>query len=336
MAQGTTAQQGAQSLQFGQGGQPQQGTQQPQTQLVSQNPTALKRMSEETVGQVLSRVNAMQNSGELVMPEGYNAGNALKSAWLYLQTIENGRGIKVIDSCTKESICDCLLQMCVNGEYPMKHFYFIPYGNKLTFQERYLGKLMRTKRDTDVENVYAQCVYENDNFIYTVDEFGRYQLVKHETSLDNIDIAKIKAAYAIVKYRNGDKQMIVMTRQQIQKSWEQSPTGGKSKAHNNFTDEMCKRTVISRACKVDVDSAPDRGFHINQGTEDDNFSMLPPDAAEAERALANSGGSRAALPNSRPDAFEATAEYEDVTDAAPDNAMPAPKAPTAKGRECPV
>lgn len=332
--QTTTAQQGAQSLQFPQNGTQQKPTPQgTQVQAVSQNPTALKRMSEETVGQVLSRVNAMQESGELVMPDGYKAGNALKSAWLYLQTIENGRGIKVIDSCTKESICDCLLQMCVNGEYPMKHFYFIPYGNKLTFQERYLGKLMRTKRDTDVENVYAQCVYENDNFIYTVDEFGRYQLVKHETSLDNIDIAKIKAAYAIVKYRNRDKQMIVMTRQQIQKSWEQSPTGGKSKAHNNFTDEMCKRTVISRACKVDVDSAPDRGFCINANTEDDDFSMLPPDAAEAERQLANSGA-RTGLPNSRTDAFEENAQYEDVTNAPTPQA--APESPTAKGRECPV
>lgn len=334
MAQQNAQLQNNLQIQQGTGQQPaQNGT---QTQMVSQNPTALKRMSEETVGQVLSRVNAMQESGELVMPNGYNAGNALKSAWLYLQTIENGRGIKVIDSCTKESICDCLLQMCVNGEYPMKHFYFIPYGNKLTFQERYLGKLMRTKRDTDVENVYAQCVYENDNLVYTVDEFGRYQLVKHETSLDNIDIAKIKAAYAIVKYRNGDKQMVIMTRQQIQKSWEQSPTGGKSKAHNNFTDEMCKRTVISRACKVDVDSAPDRGFRINQGTEDDDFSMIPPDASEAERQLANSGGASPALPNSRPDAFEENAQYEDVTDVPQPATVASPKAPTAKGRECPV
>lgn len=324
------------NLQFQQGTGQQPAQNGTQTQMVSQNPTALKRMSEETVGQVLSRVNAMQESGELVMPNGYNAGNALKSAWLYLQGIENGRGIKAIDTCTKESICDCLLQMCVNGEYPMRHFYLIPYGNKLTFQERYLGKLMRTKRDTDVVSVNAQCVYENDKFVFTVDDLGRYQLVTHETSLDNIDIKKIKAAYAIVKYKDGDKRMVVMTYEQIMRSWEQSPTGGKSKAHTNFSDEMCKRTVINRACKMDVDSAPDGAYRVTSESEDDDFSMLPPDASEAERALANSGGSRAALPNSRPDAFEATAEYEDVTDAAPANAMPAPKAPTAKGRECPV
>ena len=100
MAQGATAQQGAQSLQF-----PPNGTQQPtpqgtQVQAVSQNATALKRMGEETCNSVLTRINAMKGSGELVLPDGYNAGNALKSAWLYLQTIENGRGIKAIDTCT--------------------------------------------------------------------------------------------------------------------------------------------------------------------------------------------------------------------------------------------
>lgn len=332
MAQGTTAQQGAQSMQFTPNGtQPQQGTQQPTTQLVSQNPTALKRMSEETVGQVLSRVNAMQDSGELVMPAGYNAGNALKSAWLYLQTIVDKNGAKAIDSCTKESIVNCLLEMCVKGEYPGNQCYFIVYKNTLQFHEKYTGKLMRAKRDSEIANVYPQVVYENDEFVYTVDELGRYQFVSHKTSIDNIDIAKIKSAYAVVVCKNGDKYLEAMTMEQIRKAWEQSPTGGKSPAHRNFTDQMCKKTVIARACKVPLESAPS-SWSANKEEENDYYM----DEAEAERQLANSGGARAALRNSIPDAFEVNAEYEDATDAAPDNAMPATKAPTAKGRECPV
>lgn len=160
MTQGTTAQQGAQSLQF-----PPNGTQQPtpqgtQVQAVSQNQTALKRMGEETCNSVLTRINAMKGSGELVLPDGYNAGNALKSAWLYLQTIENGRGIKAIDTCTQNSICNCLLEMCIRGEHPKKHCYFIPCGNSLEFWERYTGKFMRAKRDSDIADIQAQVVYE--------------------------------------------------------------------------------------------------------------------------------------------------------------------------------
>lgn len=336
MAQVTTAQQGAQSLQFGQGGQPQQGTQQPtpqgtQVQAVSQNQTALNRMGEETCNNVLTRINAMKSSGELVLPDGYNAGNALKSAWLYLQTIENGRGIKAIDTCTKNSICNCLLEMCIRGEHPKKHCYFIPCGNSLEFWERYTGKLMRAKRDSDIADIYPQVVYENDEFVYTVDELGRYQFVSHKTSIDNIDISKIKVAYAVVVKKNGDKYLEIMTMQQVRKSWEQGAAKGNSKAHTSFTDAMCKRTIISRACKVSLDSSPDGWNNNGVDDGDDNFSMLPPDASEAERSLANSGGNTPLL-SRKPDAFESMAEYEDVT-IAHDSAQ---KAPTEKGRECPV
>lgn len=335
MTQQTTAQQGAQSLQFPPNGTQQQTPQGTQVQTVSQNATALKKMGEETVSAVLANIQSKQESGELVLPTNYHVGNALKSAWLYLQTIENGRGIKAIDTCTRESICNCLLEMCVRGEHPMKHCYFIPCGNKLSYWERYTGVLMRAKRDSDIVNVYAQIIYENDEFVYTVDEFGRYQLVSHKTSIDNIDNSKIKGAYAIIEYKNGDKQLEVMTMQQIVRSWEQGSMKGNGTPHKAFTDQMCKRTIIRRACKVSLDSSPDGWNNNGVDDGDDNFSMLPPDVSEAERQLANSGGSRAALPNSRQDAFEATAEYEDVTDA-PQPATAAPKAPTAKGRECPV
>lgn len=343
MAQGTTAQQGAQSLQFGQGGQSQQWTQQPPqgapqgtpVQLVSQSATALKKMSEETVSAVLADVQRKQESGELVLPTNYHVGNALKSAWLYLQTIADKQGHKAVDVCTRESICNCLLEMCTKGEYPNKHCYFIMCGNVLTFWERYTGCLMRAKRDSDIVDIYPQVVYENDEFVYTVDELGRYQFVSHKTCIDNIDITKIKTVYAVVLYKNGDKHLEVMTMDMVRKAWEQGPTKGTSKAHINFTDQMCKRTIIKRSSKVSLDSSPDGWNNNGVDDGDDNFSMLPPDASEAERQLANSGSTRAALPNSRPDAFEATAEYEDVTDA-PQPATAAPKAPTAKGRECPV
>ena len=104
-----------------------------QVQAPSQNSTLMKRMQEETVTNVLDRVNAMQEAGELVLPRDYNAGNALKSAWLYLQTIADRQGVKAIDKCTKESICNCLLEMVIKGEHPKQHCYFIPCGNSLEF-----------------------------------------------------------------------------------------------------------------------------------------------------------------------------------------------------------
>jgi recombination protein RecT len=250
-----------------------------QQKLPSQNNTAIKRMEEETVKHILERVDAMQTSGEIRLPEGYNAGNALKSAWLYLQTVANRTGQKAIDVCTKTSICNCLLEMAIRGEYPMKHCYFIMCGKELTFWEKYTGKYMRAKRDTEIAKVNPQVIYQGDNFVYTVDDEGQYQLVKHETSIKNIDIEKIVGAYAVVINKDGSRHIEVMTENQIRKSWQQGAANGKSPAHANFTDQMAKKTVISRACKIALESAFDG--------QDEELKMVPPDEDKAERDSAN-------------------------------------------------
>jgi recombination protein RecT len=44
---------------------------------------------------------------------------------------------------------------------------------------------------------------------------------------------------------------------QIKNSWNQGYAKGKSGAHTNFTDEMAKKTVINRACKMFVNTSDD-------------------------------------------------------------------------------
>lgn len=305
------------------------------TQLTSQNATAIRRAGENITTQVLERVAAKQKAGELVLPKGYEAGNALNSAWLYLQTIETKTHQKAIDVCTKNSIANALLQMVIKGEHCGTHCYFIPCGNSLEFWERYTGKLMRAKRDTNIQSVHAQVIYDGDNFVYTVDENGDYQLVKHETSIENMDINKIKGAYAVVVNKDGSRHLEIMTMDMIRKAWGQGAARGNSGAHTNFTDQMCKKTIISRACKVVLDSTSD-------GEEED--SMVPPTAGQ-ERDIAN-GTSEEPIHKAHHDDFEDGAEYEDVTGSEEADAQPlqssglqnqAPdKAPGKKVRECPI
>lgn len=59
-----------------------------ETQLATQNKTAIKKIGDDIATTVLDRVKELQEGGQLVLPNDYKAGNALKSAWLYLQTIE--------------------------------------------------------------------------------------------------------------------------------------------------------------------------------------------------------------------------------------------------------
>lgn len=318
----------------------QQGGQQPQTQLTSQNATALKRMQEETTQQIMERVTGWQETGEVVLPKGYNVGNAIKLAWLYLQTVENLQHQKAIDYCTKDSICNALLNMVINGEYPQKHCYFIMYGNRLEWQERYLGKLMRAKRDTEIGKVNAQVIYEGDEFVYTIDENGEKQLVKHVPNLANIDNTKILAAYAVVINKDGTRHIEVMTRTQIQKAWEQGAMKGKSGAHTNFTDQMCMKTVIQRACKIALDSTADP-------VDDDDPNHYDEATAEREAAQGRQAidaeavevkDEQVAAP--APNGLEANASYIDMSNTQQPAAEPAPaanaNAGTGASRACPL
>lgn len=318
----------------------QQGGQQPQTQLTSQNATALKRMQEETTQQIMDRVTGWQETGEVVLPKGYHVGNAIKLAWLYLQTVENLQQQKAIDYCTKDSICNALLNMVINGEYPQKHCYFIMYGNRLEWQERYLGKLMRAKRDTEIEKVNAQVIYEGDEFVYTIDENGEKQLVKHVPNLANIDNTKILAAYAVVINKDGTRHIEVMTRTQIQKAWEQGAMKGKSGAHTNFTDQMCMKTVIQRACKIALDSTADPGDDDDPNHYDE--ATAEREAAQGRQAIDAEAvevkDEQVAAP--APKGLEANASYIDMSNTQQPAAEPAPaanaNAGTGASRACPL
>jgi recT family protein len=298
-------------------------------QLPSQNNKALKEMQDTTVNAVMKQVEELQQTGGLVLPKDYNVGNALKSAWIYLQTIETRTKQKAIDVCTKLSICNCLLEMVIRGQHPKKHCYFIACGNSLEYWERYTGKLLRAKRDTNIQEVVAQVIYEGDNFVYGVDKNGYYQLIKHETAIENINPDKIKAAYAVVIYKDGNKHLEVMTMDQIRKSWQQGAARGASGAHQNFTDQMCKKTVIARACKIELDSATDG--------EEEELSMTPPSAAEATRDAAQQqitvqANETPQLENKKQETIDfsesESAVYEPVTDT--------PQPENKSERKCPI
>lgn len=301
------------------------------TQPASQNATALKKKQEDVSTQVLDRVSEMEQAGALVLPKGYHAGNALKSAWLYLQNIEDRNHNKAIDTCTKASIANVLLEMVIRGEHPKKHCYFIPYGNQLTFMEKYTGKLMRSKRDTEIAEVNANVVREGEEFVYTVDKKGLLQLVSHKPTFQTMG-KPIVGAYAVVVNKDGSTHLEVMTMDMIQKAWNQGGFGDKDRqtgVHKNFTDQMCKKTVIARACKVALESSSDRD---EDNEEDLGFVPMQPQQQEIESK---------SQPHPKTiehhDTFEESASYEEVREAEPNYPEINETKPQAEHkRECPI
>lgn len=226
---------------------------------MSENQVAVKKQGEIT-DKVLSKVNLMQENGQLVIPQNYVAANALKSASLILQETVDNKKVCVLESCTQTSIANCLLDMVKMGLEPSKkQCYFVAYGNKLQLMTSYFGKLAIAKRVSDLKDVKAFVIYEGDEFETEFDlDTLAMKIKSYKPDVKNVNLEKIVGAFAVPIFKDGSKgDVTYMSIQQIKNSWNQGYAKGNSGAHKNFTDEMCKKTIITRVCKTLINASDD-------------------------------------------------------------------------------
>ncbi|HEL2246392.1 TPA: recombinase RecT [Streptococcus suis] len=217
---------------------------------------------------VNAKVSQMQNEGLVVGPN-YAPANALKSAFFAMTNSPSGN---LLEKCSKESIANALLDMVVQGLSPAKtQCYFIPYGNTLKMTRSYFGTMKVVKQLSNVKDIWAEVVFEGDVLKIRNDN-GRTVLESHETDWTNQDNAII-GAYCIIEKVDGERILTVMTKKEIDRSWQQSKN---KSVQNAFPQEMAKRTVINRAAKQFFNTSDDSDILIeavNRTTEnefDDN------------------------------------------------------------------
>lgn len=231
---------------------------------MSENKAVATTQERNVTDKVLSRVKSLEEKGELKVPANYSPENALKSAFLILtETLDRDKK-PVLQSCSEASIANTLLDMVIQGLSPAKkQCYFIPYGGQLQLSRSYMGTVAVTKRLKGITDVKAYCIYEGDEFEqeYNIDT-ATLRITKFNPKFENIDITKIKGAFAVVLGENGPIYTEVMNINQIKKAWGQGAAKGNSGAHNNFTDEMAKKTVINRACKMFANTSDDSDILI--------------------------------------------------------------------------
>jgi recombination protein RecT len=257
----------------------------------------LAMVKKDTVDIVSERVRKFQESGELHLPANYSPQNAMKSAWLTLQTTVDRNQKPALEVCTKDSIANSLLDMVVQGLNPAKkQGYFIVYGNKLVFQRSYFGTMaVAMQVDDSIAEIIAEVVYEGDNFKFKINR-GKKEITEHEQSLDSINGKNIRAAYCMVIDHDGQvKKTEIMTFEEIKQAWKQSkmnPLDDKGNiksgsTHDKFTAEMCKKTVINKACKPIINSSSD-SYLFKQSVERTGEIIAEEEAAQEISENANS------------------------------------------------
>ena len=200
----------------------------------------LRQYQENLMSETLSDLQVNMSRG-IVFPRNYVPQNALMNAILYLTQAVDKNGKPVLAVCSRESVKQALLHMLQAGLNVGKNQgYFIAYGQKLTWFTSYFGHIAQAKAaDPNIADIYGEVVYEDDVFRYQI-KHGKKQIIEHSQDPENIDIKKIRGAYATILYKDGSEVSEYMTMEQIRRSWGFGQTKGGSSAHRETPDEMCK------------------------------------------------------------------------------------------------
>lgn len=244
----------------------------------NKNQVAQKEEAKTIKQQVSLRVQELTSNGELIIPKGYSYENALSSAWLKLMDLKDKNNKPVLDVCTKPSIQTALMRMVTQGMNPIKEqCYFMAYGDQLTFQRSYQGSVALAKRVAKVKDVNAKVIFEGDEYVTETNEKAITRLLVHRSPIENRDINKIKGAYAVVEFEDGSLKLEEMSLPEIKRAWAMGFGGGNTKAHQNFTDQMCIKTVKTRAVKSEINSSSDSDLYdddsevLTKGNESPNI-----------------------------------------------------------------
>ncbi|QAS52409.1 recombinase RecT [Halobacillus litoralis] len=250
---------------------------------MSQNKNELAMIKKDTVDVVAEKVKAFQENGDVHFPPSYSPQNAMKSAWLTLQGIQDKNKRPALEVCTRDSVANSLLDMVVQGLNPAKkQGYFIVYGNTLTFQRSYFGTMAVTKQVTGAKSIDAAVIYEGDEVDYEMKN-SRIVNLTHKQKFGNINKENIIGAYATIVLQDGEVYQELMTIEELRKAWSKAQFWGKDQekekkgsTHDEFKQEMAKKSVINRACKKFLNSSNDSNLVL------DHFNHTDEAAEEAQ------------------------------------------------------
>jgi len=229
---------------------------------------------------VSEKVNEFLKSGQLDLPRNYSLDNALKSAYLTLNTVQDKDKKPVMTDgkltgvCTKASIANAVLDMVVQGLNPgKKQCYFIVYGQTLTCRRSYFGSMaVADMVNPSIKDWGYDVVYEGDDFSFGIHN-GKKAVIEHVQKLENMDKLKIIAAYAMALDEKGDPiKTEIMTIEEIHQAWKMSSTTpfddkGELKAtstHGKFARDMALRTVINKVAKFIINASSDNALLLER------------------------------------------------------------------------
>ena len=129
----------------------------------------------------------------------------------------------------------------------MGEAWLIPYGRECQFQIGYQGLAKILYKNPNVQNITAECVYENDEFEYSL---GLKPNLSHKPA--TTDRGELISVYCVVRFTQQDPIFKVMSVDELKSIRNLSKAGNRSVWFSPTDPQywMLKKTVFKQLCKL--------------------------------------------------------------------------------------
>lgn len=151
-------------------------------------------------------------------------------------------------ACTPQSIVLAVMQAAELGLEPgglLGEAYLVPYKTEAKLIVGYRGLVSLARRSGTMASIEAHVVRANDVFDL---EYGLDPKLTHRPNLSG-EPGDVVCAYAVARFKDGSRQVDVMTRTEINAIRDRSKAAGEGPWVTDFA-EMAKKTVVRRLCKM--------------------------------------------------------------------------------------
>ena len=212
--------------------------------------TSIEKTALQLAKDTTAWIERSVKENQITVPEGYDTPGEITTALMIIAQTIDKEGRPALESCSKESIMTQLRLMAQNGlSMARKQCYPIVRKPKLCIDTSYFGTISILKRIMPGYDVRANVIYKDDTYDYIFnEEIQCNQIVNVRSSIENRDKG-IVGAYGVIFEKATGKIIYseVMSWKEILTSWSHAKT---DKVQKEFPQEMAKRTLIQRMCKL--------------------------------------------------------------------------------------
>ena len=209
--------------------------------------------------QVAALIESKKSEIAKVLPDGTSVDSWAKLATVAFTDPD-------LASCAPVSIYRSLLQAgnCGLDVNPLANeAHFIKRGDQCTLMEGFRGMIKMARRSGDIQDIYADVVHQNDEFIVT--KGTGTPSIQHTYARE--ERGAPTHVYAVALYENGYARFEVMEWQEVVQISTNTP------AWKKYFKEMAKKTVLKRMCKT-LPSCPEltKAMAIEDRAEEGKFT----------------------------------------------------------------